>query len=56
MAILDGCQEGKHTPMLQEIKCPVCGEIMEVFTKDAKAIEDSECPKCKYVIKEGTNV
>ena len=29
--LLDGCHEGKHTPRLAEVKCPQCGEIVEVF-------------------------
>ena len=29
--LLDGCQEGKHTPRLEEVKCPRCGEYVEVF-------------------------
>ena len=29
--LLDGCQEGKHTPRLTEVKCPKCGEWVEVF-------------------------
>lgn len=56
MAILDGCQEGKHTPMIQEIICPTCGEIIEVFTRDGKTVTDSECPVCKYLVKEGTSI
>ena len=29
--LLDGCHEGKHTPRLTEVKCPGCGEWVEVF-------------------------
>ena len=29
--LLDGCHEGKHTPRLTEVKCPNCGEWVEVF-------------------------
>ena len=29
--LLKGCQEGKGTPRLTEVKCPRCGEIVEVF-------------------------
>jgi hypothetical protein len=29
--IIEGCQEGKHTPRLSEVKCPKCGERVEVF-------------------------
>lgn len=31
--LLDGCHEGKHTPRLAEVKCPKCGEWVEVFIK-----------------------
>ena len=31
--LLDGCHEGKHTPRLTEVKCPKCGEWVEVFVK-----------------------
>lgn len=29
--LLDGCHEGKHTPRLSEVKCPKCGECVDVF-------------------------
>ena len=29
--LLDGCHEGKHTPRLTEVKCPQCGEWVDVF-------------------------
>ena len=29
--VLNGCHEGKHTPRLSEVKCPQCGEWVEVF-------------------------
>ena len=33
-----GCQEGKGTPRLAEVKCPRCGGIVEVFIKMGGAI------------------
>ncbi len=33
MALISGCQEGKGTPRLVEVKCPACGEYVEVFVK-----------------------
>ena len=33
MALISGCQEGKGTPRLVEVKCPSCGEYVEVFVK-----------------------
>ena len=29
--LINGCQEGKGTPRLTEVKCPKCGEYVEVF-------------------------
>lgn len=29
--LIRGCQEGKGTPRLAEVKCPQCGESVEVF-------------------------
>ena len=31
--LLKGCQEGKGTPKLVEVKRPQCGECVEVFVK-----------------------
>ncbi len=60
MALIDGCQEGKHTPCLVEVKCPSCGEELEVFVKMGGAISetgrivsDEKCP-CGHVIAAGT--
>ena len=53
MAILDGCEEKKRTPVLKEVKCPKCGEMVEVFLRDGRVVEDSECTECGHVIKEG---
>ena len=33
MSLLSGCQEGKGTPRLVEVKCPKCGQWVEVFVK-----------------------
>lgn len=29
--IISGCHEGKHTPRLAEVRCPSCGEWVDVF-------------------------
>ena len=29
--VIEGCQDGKHTPRLSEVKCPQCGEWVDVF-------------------------
>ena len=58
--LLNGCQEGKGTPRLMEVKCPRCGEIVEVFVKMGGAIgqtgtlaADEEC-ECGFVLSAGT--
>ena len=53
MAVLDGCVASKLTPILQEVKCPVCGELVEVFTKDGVINDTVKCDKCGYVFEEG---
>ena len=60
MALLNGCHEGKHTPKLVEVKCPQCGEYVEVFVKMGGApgqtgtLTADECCDCGYVLKAGT--
>ena len=58
--LLDGCQEGKHTPKLTEVKCPQCGQWVEVFVKLGGApgqtgtlVEDETC-ECGFVLAAGT--
>ena len=58
--LLDGCHEGKHTPKLVEVKCPACGEWMDVFVKMGGApgqtgtlVSDETCT-CGHVIHSGT--
>ena len=38
MSVIKGCQEGKGTPKLVEVKCPKCGEYVEVFVNMGGAI------------------
>ena len=58
--LLDGCHEGKHTPRLSEVKCPKCGEWVDVFVKMGGApgqtgtlIADEVCP-CGCVLPAGS--
>ena len=58
--LLDGCHEGKHTPRLSEVKCPRCGEWVDVFVKmggspgqTGTLVADETC-SCGYVLKMGT--
>lgn len=58
--LLDGCQEGKHTPRLVEVKCPRCGEWVEVFVKmggapgQAGTLAADETCVCGQVLKAGS--
>lgn len=58
--LLKGCQEGKGTPRLAEVKCPKCGQLIEVFVRMGGAIgetgilaSDETCP-CGYVLPAGS--
>ena len=60
MPLINGCQEGKGTPKLTEVKCPACGEYVEVFVKMGGAagqtgtlIADEVCD-CGHVLKAGS--
>ena len=60
MALLDGCQEGKHTPRLAEVLCPKCKGELEVFVKMGGRIGETGCTvsdekcSCGYTIPSGT--
>ena len=60
MALINGCQEGKGTPKLTEVKCPRCGAWAEVFVKMGGAIGKTgtlvaeETCDCGYVFPEGS--
>ena len=58
--LINGCHEGKHTPKLTEVKCPKCGEWVDVFVKMGGApgqtgtlIADEVCP-CGCVLPAGS--
>ncbi len=60
MPLIRGCQEGKGTPKLVEVRCPCCGEYVEVFVLMGGAIgktgtlaSDETCA-CGYVLAAGT--
>ena len=58
--LLDGCHEGKHTPRLSEVKCPNCGEFVDVFVimggrpGQAGTLYSDETCTCGFVLKAGT--
>ena len=39
--LIRGCQEGKGTPRLMEVRCPQCGQYVEVFIKMGGAIGET---------------
>jgi len=45
---MTGCKEKFKTPILEERKCPVCGEEVEVFTRKGKIVGENACD-CGYV-------
>ena len=58
--LINGCQEGKCTPRLTEVKCPQCGEWVEIFIQlGGKAgqtgtlIHDEKC-SCGYILPAGS--
>lgn len=58
--LINGCQEGKGTPRLTEVKCPKCGEYIEVFVKMGGAIGETgtlasdETCACGHVLLAGS--
>ena len=60
MSLIKGCQEGKGTPRLTEVKCPQCGEYLDVFVimggaigKTGTLASDERC-NCGCVLLEGS--
>ena len=58
--LLDGCHEGKHTPRLSEVKCPNCGEFVDVFVimggrpGQTGTLYSEETCTCGFVLKAGS--
>lgn len=58
--LLRGCHEGKDTPKLTEVKCPRCGQWVEVFVYMGGApgkmgtLAGSETCDCGFVLPEGS--
>lgn len=58
--LLNGCKEGKATPRLEEVKCPNCGQWVDVFVRMGGAfgqtgtlVSDETC-ECGHVLSAGT--
>ncbi len=56
MSIFVGCQDARNMTSIEEMKCPKCGEDIEVFVRDGKTVGDSVCDNCGYIIEENQNV
>ena len=60
MSLLNGCQEGKGTPRLAEVKCPKCGAWVDVFIlmggafgKTGTLAADEHC-ECGHILPQGS--
>lgn len=59
--LINGCQEGKGTPKLVEVKCPGCGEWVEVFVRmggapgETGTLAADEVCACGYVLPAGSS-
>ena len=58
--LLDGCHEGKHTPKLLEVRCPRCGDWVDVFVRlggrpgqTGTLATTERCP-CGQILPEGS--
>ena len=52
MSLINGCQEGKGTPRLVEVKCPKCGDWGEVFVKMGGASHTGKTVLAQRVLEE----
>ena len=56
--LIEGCQEGKHTPRLSEVKCPKCGAWVEVFIRmghnQTGTLAADETCSCGHVLPAGS--
>jgi hypothetical protein len=60
--LINGCQEGKGTPRLTEVKCTACGQYVEVFVqmggpigKTGTLVSDETCD-CGHKLPAGSFV
>ena len=58
--LIKGCQDGKATPRLVEVKCPNCGDYVDVFIlmggapgKTGTLAADEHCP-CGCILPAGS--
>ena len=55
MAILESCEESRRNVTIKEVKCPQCGQPVEVFLREGATTEATKCEVCGYVIPLGTH-
>ena len=60
MSLFSGCQDGKGTPRLVEVRCPGCGAYVDVFIRmggdvgqTGTLVSDERCG-CGQVLRAGT--
>lgn len=53
---MTGCHEARNAISIEEIDCPQCHEIMEVFIRDGNLYMDAVCESCRHRIDASTNL
>ena len=48
--ILPTCQETRGMTTIEEIDCPKCGGVIEVFIRDGQTVGESICDQCGFAI------
>ena len=48
--ILSGCQEARGMTTIEEVDCPKCGGVIEVFERGGLTVGDSVCEQCGFAI------
>ena len=60
MSLIKGCQDGKATPRLVEVRCPRCGAWVDVFIRMGGdvgmtgTLASNEVCECGHVLPEGS--
>ena len=60
MSLIKGCQDGKATPRLSEVRCPKCGAWVDVFIRMGGdvgmtgTLVSNETCDCGYILPEGS--
>lgn len=60
MSLIKGCQDGKATPRLVEVRCPKCGAWVDVFIRMGGdvgmtgTLASNEVCECGHVLPEGS--